>query len=392
MNMATKQSIFEELLSAWLEARNDKKKRGEIIKHICVVTKAHPKGVARSFKRVQMRDPCAQEKRGRETYYTPDVRSALHDIWIAADECCGENLHPMIGEYVDILDRDLMWKHDDVATSKLRAMSARTVRRMTETFERSRGYGKGKSSTKPSALKTIIPIFKGPWKDLPPGYKQIDTVALCGDTLLGDFIYCLSAIDVCLYWYNLRAQWNKGQYATVTSLKYVEDASPILIIEFHPDTGSEFINWVAKDHCDERGIRLTRSEPGKKNDNMYVEERNGHIVRRYLGYTRFDCMTCLPLINELFEALELYLNHLRAVKRQLSRERVGAKYVRTFEKVAQTPYQRLLAHPLVSDDVKEKMRTVHATLNPLLLKRKIDTLVKVITNQQTRHKNGSCRH
>ena len=390
--MATKNSIFEEQLPEWLKAKNDKKKRGEIIKHVCAIAHVHPKGVARSFRRIQMRDSCSPEKRGRDAYYTADVKAALKTVWIAADECCGENVHPMINEYVTILVRDEMWTHDEIATHKLQKMSVRTVRRMTETFERSRGSGKGKSSTKPSSLKSIIPIFKGPWKDLPPGYKQIDTVALCGDTLLGDFIYILSAIDVCLYWYNFRAQWNKGQHATVESLKHVERESPVPVVTFHPDTGSEFINWVAKNHCDAVGITMTRSEPNKKNDNMYVEERNGHVVRRYLGYTRFDCPHCVTHINELCETLELYLNHFHAVKRQISRTRVGAKYVRTFETVSQTPYQRLLAHPKVSDDVKEQVRAIHATLNPLLLKNKIDTILKAITNQQLRHRNGGCRY
>ena len=112
MNMTIKNGIFEELLSDWLKAKKDKKKRGEIIKHVCAVANVHPKGVARSFRRTQMRDPCSQEKRGRAAYYTQDVRNALHEVWIAADECCGENLHPMIGEYVDILVRDSMWDHD----------------------------------------------------------------------------------------------------------------------------------------------------------------------------------------------------------------------------------------------------------------------------------------
>ncbi len=88
MNMATKNKIFEELLSEWLKAKKDRGKRGEIIKHIVAVASAHPKGVARSFRRVQMRDPCAQEKRGRDTYYTFDVCNALHEIWIASDESC----------------------------------------------------------------------------------------------------------------------------------------------------------------------------------------------------------------------------------------------------------------------------------------------------------------
>lgn len=392
MNMATKRSIFTELLPAWLEARNDKKKRGAIIRQVCAVTGAHPKGIARSFRRVQLRNPCATEGRGRPARYTPDVRAALKELWDAADACCGENLHAVIGEYVDILVRDGLWHHSTEATAKLRMMSARTVRRMTEAFERSRGKGKGISATKPSALKSIIPIFKGPWKDLPPGVRQIDTVALCGDALLGDFIYVLCAIDVALYWINLRAQWNKGQLATVASIEHVERASPVAIVELHPDTGSEFINWHLKGWCDERGIRLSRSEPGRKNDNMYVEERNGHVIRRYLGYRRFDCPLVVSLINKLCETLELYLNHFHAVKRQVSRQRVGAKYVRKYEKVARTPYQRMLDHPAVSEEAKTALRAVHATLNPLLLKRRIDTLLREISNQQTRHRNGGCRH
>lgn len=390
--MATQNAIYQELLPAWLKAKKDKKKRGEIIRHVCAIADVHPKSVARSFRRIQMRTSGETEHRGRHAYYTPDVRAALKTVWFAADDCCGENLHPLIGEYIDILIRDKMWDHSSTATAKLRGMSVRTTRRMTEQFERSRGKGKGLSATKPSALKSIIPIFKGPWKDLPPGVKQIDTVALCGDTLRGDFIYILSAIDVTLYWYNLRAQWNKGQYATVSSLEHVERASPVAVVEYHPDTGSEFINWVAKAHCDLRKIRLSRSESGKKNDNMYVEERNGHVVRRYLGYTRYDCLDCVPLMNTLLDTLELYLNHFRAVKRQLSRTRVGAKYVRTFERCAQTPYQRLLQHPSVATEVKAHVQILHATLNPLLLKQKIDRLRTVIIDQHTRHKKGLCQH
>jgi hypothetical protein len=392
MNMAIKKGIFEEHLAAWQKAKNNKKERGEIIKHLCFVAGVHPKGIPRSFKRLEKRERQDQEKRGRDVYYTPDVRAALKDVWIAGDECCGENLHPMIGEYIDIFIRDADWRHSDEATGKLRAMSARTTRRMTEQFERSRGQGKGISTTKPSALKNIIPIFKGPWNDLLPGYRQIDTVALCGDSLSGDFIYVLTAIDVALYWVNLRAQWNKGQEVTLESLTHVEKASPVRVTDYHPDTGSEFINWLTKEHCDKEHIHLSRSEPGKKNDNMYVEERNGHVVRKYLGYTRFDCPDCVPLINKLFDVLELYLNHFHAVKRQIKRERVGAKYVRTFEKVAKTPYQRLIAHPHVSEEDKEAARLIHETLNPLRLKRKIDTLLKDIYQQQSRHKNGLCGH
>src|SRR3989344_6541503 len=194
MHMATKQNIFKEHLKEWLSCRGDRKKRGEMTRHIVFVTKMHPNSVSRTFTRLQLHDPAREEKRGRNTYYTPDVTAALKDVWDAGDECGGELLHPQIAEYIDILIRDGQWKHGDEATAKLRSMSEHTLRRRIAKFQRATGTQRGLSSTKPSALKSIIPIFKGPWTDFSPGHLQIDTVAHCGNTLLGDFGFTLLAI------------------------------------------------------------------------------------------------------------------------------------------------------------------------------------------------------
>lgn len=390
MNMAIKQGIFEEHLPAWRKAREDKRERGKITDHLCFVTGMHRNSVSRKFQTIQRRDPRLPERRGRHEVYTPDVTAALKEVWNVGDEACGELLHPQIKEFVAILKRDDMWKHSDEATEKLLRMSGHTVRRRVALFEKERGVRKGLSSTKPSALKAIIPIFKGPWKDLPPGHKQIDTVAHCGDTLLGDFAYSLSSIDAAAYWSNTRSQWNKGQVATKDNLEDIRDASPVPTISVHPDTGSEFINWNMKEWCDTEGIKMTRSEPGRKNDNMYVEERNGHVVRKYFGYRRFDCPEVVPLMNNFWRVADLYLNHFKAVRRQTEKLRVGAKYVRKYEKVARTPYQRMLDHPAVDEAVKEKLRAEHAALNPLVLKREMDRLLTFVHNQQTRHDHRLC--
>lgn len=390
MHMATKKDIFEEHLEAWLKARGDKRKRGKITDHICFVTGMHRNSVSRKFRQLQMRDPLRSDQRGRAVYYTPDVTAALRDIWEAGDEACGETLHPQIPEYIDILIRDRQWKHSDEATAKLRSMSERTVKRRVCEFERVRGIRKGLSSTKPSALKSIIPIFKGPWRELPPGHAQIDTVAHCGSTLLGDLVYSLSTIDAAAYWTSVRAQWNKGEEATQRSMSSIKDMLPFPWIQAHPDTGSEFINWHVKRWCDTEKITMSRSEPGKKNDNMYVEERNGHVVRKYLGYRRFDCPKTVPLMNDFYEVMDRYLNHFKAVRRQISKERVGSKYIRKYEKVAKTPYRRVLEHPAIDESVKEKLRREHATLNPLLLKREMDRLLAVVNEQQTRHDHRNC--
>ena len=376
MNMAHTTAVCEEKLEEYLKAGVERK--SEILNSICECTGMHRKSVIRRLKSLQMKDPHLSDQRGRPTYYTPDVDAALKDVWDAANELCGELLHGAIKEYVRILMRDGDWKHADDATGKLLAMGKRTVRRRCEAFEKERGARKGLSSTKPSHLKSIIPIFKGPWHELPPGNGQLDTVAHCGDSLLGDMAYSLNYTDAAIYWIVLSAQWNKGQEATLESLKRVKERLPFPWLMGHPDTGAEFINWMAKEWFEKEKIGLTRSEPGKKDDNMYVEERNGHVVRKYLGYERIEVHACVELLNAMYEKLELYLNHFMPVRRTLSKRRVGAKYVRTYEKVAQTPYTRLMEHPAIENTVKAKVRAHHETLNPLRLKREIDAMITTI--------------
>lgn len=379
MNMTTKKEIFKEHLKDWLGCRHNRQKRGEMARTIAGIARVHLKSVPRSFKRAQMRCGSAEEKRGRSTYYTADVNAALCDVWEAANRPCGELLHPMIAEYIAGFKQLNKWGNSPETTDKLLEMSEMTIKRRTKDLRKKYGVNHGKSSTKPSALKHLIPIFKGPWDDLLPGNGQIDTVAHCGNTLVGDFAYTLSFVDAATYWGIRRAQWNKGQMATKNNLVFVKKHLPFSWLMAHPDTGSEFINWLAKEWCDANGIKLTRSEPNRKNDNMYVEERNGHVVRKYLGWQRFDVEPkIVDLMNDYYYVLDFYLNHFQTVRRTLTKERVGAKYRRTFEKTAKTPYQRLMEHQGVSEVIKAVVKKEHASLNPLLLKEKLDMLKKKI--------------
>ena len=169
-------------------------------------------------------------------------------------------------------------------------MSERTVKRRVHEFEKTKRKGQGFSSTSPSNVKTIIPVFMGPWKDLDPGHEQIDTVVHCGSTLKGDMVYTLNSTDVATYWNLLGAQWNKGGQATIENRKKLRARLPFKHLHDHSDTGSEFINWDTVEWNESTGVELTRSRPNKKNDNAFVEERNGHIVRKYAGYIRLDCV------------------------------------------------------------------------------------------------------
>ena len=384
MTMGTKKEVFQEHLGEYLRA--SKKDKGRILDALRMITGMERKAVIRAFRREQMRDRTRPKKKaGRRVVYTPDVTAALKDIWIADNEVCGELLHPMIVEYVEILKRDRMWKHGTEATEKLEKMSLGTMKQRVGEFFKIRRGRKGGSATKPSALKRLIPIFTGPWEDKPPGFGQIDTVVHCGSSLLGDMAYTLNYTDAATYMVVPRAQWNKGMEQTKNSMREIKERMPFPWLGAHPDTGSEFINRFVIEWCQTEKIELSRSRPGKKNDNMYVEERNGHVIRKTVGYMRLDCVKAVAALNAVYDVLTPYLIHFVAVRRTLEKEKVQSKYRRTYEKKPKTPYQRILEHPAVTEEIKEKLRQEHATLNPLTMRREIEKRLGAMYDVQKRY-------
>lgn len=382
MTMQTKKDIFSRYKKEYWRAC--KKRKGEILSHVADVTRMHRKAVIRRFRELQRRDPLREDRRGAPVTYTPDVTAALHEVWEAGNRVCGELLHPVIGDYVRSLERDGWWKHERETTAKLLRMSQRTVKRKVAKFAQVRRGEKGISATRPSNLKALVPVFTGPWKGKPPGYGQIDTVVHCGPSLKGDMAYTVNYVDAATYFTIPHAQWNKGQRQTRESLRVIRRHMPVPLRGVHPDTGSEFLNRFVMDWCLEKKVELTRSRPGKKNDNMYVEERNGHVIRRTVGYIRLDCPEAVRALNGLYNVLTPYLLHFIAVRRTKSKEKVGSRYVRKYEKKAKTPYERILEHPGVAEQAKECLRREHETLNPLPLKREIEKRLDRVYDVQKR--------
>ena len=388
MKMETKRELFARYKKEYYKAKTvqgGRKTLTKIIDTVKSVTGMGRKSIIRVFNWLQVKEPYLEEKRGRSLYYTPDVTCALKDVWEAGGEVCGELLHPMIREYVSILERDKLWKHSDEATGKLLFMSMATMKERVGHFLKVRRKGRGVSSTSPSQLKHIIPIFHGDWSEKLPGTGQIDTVVHCGHTLTYDMVFTLNYIDVPTLWDIMRAQWNKGQVATQESLLFVKEHLPWNILEVHPDTGSEFINWHMKGWCDTNKINMSRSRPSHSNDNMHVEERNGHIIRKWIGYMRLDCEEAVLALNNVFDVLCPYLNHFVASRRVIEKFEVNGKWKKKYEKVAKTPYQRVLENEHISGEVKNKLKLEHEKLNPLIMKREIDRLKKILYDTERKH-------
>jgi hypothetical protein len=383
MNMEHKQGIFEEKRLEYFKA--GKERKGKILDSVVEVTGLARKGCIKRFRKLQTKDPCREEKRGRPTYYTPDCIAALKDVWEIGSEACGENLHSQVNEYINIQIRERNWKHGDVATGKLRSMSLGSMKIYVGKFVRTRRNFGGKSTTQKSSVISMVPVRMDGWDTAEVGVEQVDTVAHCGMANVDDFVFTTNGTDVATLWGSRRAQWCKGQEATRVSLEAMRASCPYPWTEAHPDSGSEFINAHCIAYAKETGLRMTRSRPYHKNDNCFVEERNGHVVRAYVGYERFDVKDVVPALNALYDILTPYLNHFIASRRIVSKERIGARWKVTREKVSKTPYQRVLERSDVDEEVKTKLKMEHLLLNPADMKRQIDRLTKRVHDIQRKY-------
>lgn len=364
MIMATKQEVIKEFLGRYL--RVNKELKGEILDHLEAVVGMHRKAIIRRFKVLQMRNPHYwPDGRGRPLYYTPDVTYALKEVWEISHGLCAERLRPILSEYVEILRRDKMWKQSGEATAKLLVMSLGTMKDRIALFERIKSGG-GRCLTKPSDLKEIIPIRRGPWQNPEPGCGEIDTVAHCGNTVAGYFAYTVQYTDIATCWNALEGQMGKDKRETLKSLEAMEERLPFKLQGLDPDSGSEFINWHVKDWCDQNNIALTRIRPGHKNDHGRIEQKNDKNVRKFAGYIRIDTAERLAVLKQMYGRLEVYINHFLPSMRVTEKARVGSRYSKKHD-IPQTPCQRVLIHSGISSATKEKLRSFHKTLNPKTL-------------------------
>lgn len=374
MTMGTKGEIFREKLEAYLSGSKEEKSR--ILDSVCDVTGHNRKAAIRRFKTLQMRPASSEDRRGRKILYDRAVTAALKELWEVGNRICAERLHDEIREYVRILKRDKMWAHDERATELVLRMSLGTMKARIATFENVKRRG-SRGTTKPSDLKEIIPVRRGPWQNPPPGWGEVDTVAHCGSTIMGDFAYTVQYTDISTIWTCLAAQWQKGEEATTKSIERIERRLPFSLRGLDPDSGSEFINWHLKEWCDDHGpkIEMTRTRPYMKNDHARIEQKNYANVRHIMGYTRFDDPRHVVILNELYDVLEDYINFFVPSVKCVEKVRLESRTIRQYDK-AQTAYARVLAHPGIAEDVKEKLREKYDTLNPKILKQKCDRIMK----------------
>jgi hypothetical protein len=386
--MTTKQEVLRAHLKEWLATQKYSKERKRLKERLAQTVRMHPNSIPRAMRRFQLTSRSTTERRGRPRRYTQEAETALYEIWKAMDTPCAEVLHPMIDVYIQSFVSNKRWTYGSEIEALVKGMSIGSIKLRIAKWRVKEGITRGYSTTRTSPLKEMIPIRKShTWTGSPPGHLQMDTVVHCGDLLTGDVVYSLGGVDFATYWHEYTAQWNKGKEATLESIKHILARFPFGINEIHPDTGDEFINYHVKRWCDDpmNSIAITRSEPYKKNDNMCIEERNNTLARRHLGYARLDDVSCVALAATILEKASLIHNHFRPVRRMTNKVRIGAKWKRTFEKVALTPYQRVLESEHIADVMKQKLQQEHEVLDPLTLQKELATLKETLAKKLTRN-------
>ena len=311
---------------------------------------------------------------GRGPTYDEQTVKVLVQVWRLMDYICGKRLAPMLGEIVERLLRHNELRCDAATAKKLARMSAATIDRLLGP-ERQKYQLKGRAHTRPGTLlKHQIPMRTfSEWDDQRPGFMEMDLVGHDGGVIDSHHAFTLNAVDIASGWNSSTALKNKAQVWILEGVQKIRANLPFPLLGLDSDNGSEFINETLYNFCDKQQISFTRSRPYRKNDNCFVEQKNYSVVRRAVGYQRFDSEPQLRLLNELYELLELYTNFFQPSMKLKSKERYGARVKKQYD-TARTPYQRLLESSYIKEETKQQLRARYRLLNPAQLKRQIERL------------------
>lgn len=311
---------------------------------------------------------------GRKPTYSRDVLAPLTRIWAILDFPAGKRLAPFMPEIVPTLIRLGELHVSDDVLHKLLSISPATIDRLLAP-ERKKLALKGRTGTKPGTLlKHGIPIKTfADWDDSKPGFLEIDLVAHDGGSPRGEYIHTLDMTDVATGWTEIVAVKNKAQRWVFQALKDTIIRLPFPVKGIDSDNGAEFINNHLIRFCEAAHITFTRSRPHRKNDSCFVEQKNWSVVRKAVGYLRYDSEEHLQTLNELYRLLRLYTNYFQPTAKLVSKERKGAKVKKTYDD-AKTPYQRVLLQDTIPEEIKARLTAEYASLNPVALRAGINRL------------------
>ena len=383
MGIKSRYEYLKEILLRYKYATRTQKKN--ILDEFCTNCGYNRKYAIRLLNLKNRSRPQNVSKRGRKKFYhDPLIAQVLSDIWVVSNLACAKRLKAMIPLFLPHYKKYILSKE---IKEKLLKISPATIDRLMAP-SRAKFAKKGLATTKPgSIIKKQIPIKTNQWNETVPGFIEADTVAHCGSTVAGMFVYSLNCVDIASGWTEQRAVWGKGERGVLEAIIDIEKNIPFPIKGFDCDNGSEFLNWHLLRHLTERKqpVQFTRARPYHKNDNAHIENKNWTHIRQYLGYQRFEQQNLVEKLNELYTSeWNDFHNYFSVSVKLISKNRVGSKITKTYDD-PKTPVQRLLESEHISNQTKVFLSQKFQQLDPFQLQEQMACKIKRIIKNVSKY-------
>ena len=343
---------------------SSKKEKGRILGEFIAVTGNHRKHGIRLLGQSGADSEKPLTGAGRRVY-DEAVRDAVIVVWEAADRICGKRLKAALSDLVDSMERHGHLRLDPEVRGRLLAASAATLDRLLKPVRGKAGSRRKRRRTTRAGHQIPVRTYSD-WHRPPPGFLEIDLVAHCGGTLSGSFIHSLVATDICTGWTEAVPLLAREQSLVVEGLKSIAEQLPFAVLGIDSDNDSVFINETLVGYCTQRGIEFTRSRAYRKNDQAWIEQKNGSVVRRFVGHDRYSGQVAGQTMARLYQAVRLYVNHFQPSFKLLEKVRDGSRVIKRYSPPA-TPCDRLMQADAISDDVKEQLKRYRFSLDPVAL-------------------------
>lgn len=364
----------------------DKKKKGEIIRLYCKLTKVSRNLASKRFRKA-VKNPYprllkTKKKRlgkyGRKPIYTSVHKAIVKKAWILSGEICGERLHPVIGEYIKQLKDAGEIKASQKIIGETKGISQGSLKRIIGSFPKT---GKARKSKGNAAIYKAIPISAYFGRNAKKaGFTEIDYVEHNGGSSSGLFAVTGTYTDVCLGWTVRSASLGKGIGSVSKIHEKNEKKIHHKVLEYHPDNARPILKLLLQRKLNpkmkrQNQYKISRSRPYHKEDNGHVEQKNGDKVRKLVGYHRYDTNIQVRLLNRLYEVEDIISNFFvpsQKLTEKLKDEK--GKVVGRKHDTAKTAYQRLMEANDVDVKVKVKVRKIYESLNLIKLRKESEKL------------------
>ena len=361
ISMTTRDELIEATAARYALA--SRAQRGRILDEFTAVTGFHRKHASRLLRLGKPMHRSAPRLARR--IYDEAMREAVVLLWESSDRVCGKRLRAMLPLLVSAMERN---GHINLAAEVrdgVLSMSAATIDRILGSVRSGGATGRVKRASPSAAVKRAVRVRTfSDWGDPAPGFFEADLVAHSGPSAEGSFVQTLTLTDIASGWTEFAPLLVREQHLLTEVLDIMRQQIPMPILGLDTDNDSVFMNETLLAWCAQGGVEFTRCRPYRKNDQAWVEQKNGAVVRRLVGYRRYEGIEAAELLGKLYGLARLFVNVFQPSFKLASKQRDGARVARKYFPPA-TPCRRLMAHPSTSEATKERLLALEASLDPI---------------------------